>query len=182
MTIYSPPKYRLVSLFSGCGGGDLGAMGGFNFLRSKYARHPVEVVYANDIDHPCTDTYAKNFGGHITCADIRQIPSEAIPDHEILMGGFPCQTFSIVGQRKGLEDPRGRLYFEMARILKDKKPKAFIAENVKGLMNIDDGKVLKLICKEFEKAGYKVSVALLNAADFGVPPNAFCRFLLLENE
>lgn len=147
----------------------MGITGGFKFLGKKYADNGVEIVYANDIDKPCCDTYGENFGGHIACADISQVPSEAIPEHDILVGGFPCQSFSIVGMRKGMKDPRGRLFYEMVRILKDKKPAAFIAENVKGLMSIDGGKVIQLIVKEFEKAGYAVEPKLLNAADFGVP-------------
>lgn len=160
---------RIASLFSGCGGSDLGVQGSFIFLNKKYERLPTEIVFANDNDLASTETYRANFGDHVVHKSIVDIPSCDIPDHDILIGGFPCQTFSIVGQRDGLNDHRGLLFEEMARILKEKSPKAFIAENVKGLVNIKKGEILKLIINEFSKSGYNVSYKVLNSADFGVP-------------
>lgn len=160
---------KIASLFSGCGGSDLGALGGFEFLGNKYKRLSSEIVYANDINIPAANTYKLNFGENISCKSILEIPSEDIPEHDVLIGGFPCQTFSIVGERKGFKDPRGQLFQEMARILRDKQPKAFIGENVKGLTNIHKGEVMKMVLKTFSEAGYNVVYKVLNAADYGVP-------------
>ena len=110
-----------------------------------------------------------NFGRHIHCKDIREITSEEIPEHDILVGGFPCQTFSMIGQRKGFEDPRGELYLEMVRLLHDKKPLCFIGENVKGLTNIGKGALFQKILKDCKAAGYEVNFKILNAANYGVP-------------
>ncbi|MCK4400850.1 DNA (cytosine-5-)-methyltransferase [bacterium] len=159
---------RIVSLFSGCGGSDLGVQGGFAFLGKRYGKLSTEIIFANDNDLASTETYRANFGDHVVHKSITKIISSEIPNHDILIGGFPCQAFSIVGQRNGLNDPRGLLFEEMARILKDKSPKAFIAENVKGLANIKKGKVLKLIIKEFS-IGYDVKYKVLHSADFDVP-------------
>jgi DNA (cytosine-5)-methyltransferase 1 len=160
---------KIVSLFSGCGGSDLGIQGDFTFLNKKYKKLDTNIVWANDNDLAATETYRANFGNHIIHKSITEISSDKIPDHDILIGGFPCQTFSIVGQRNGLNDPRGLLFEEMVRILKDKSPKAFIAENVKGLINIKKGEVLKLIIERFSEVGYDIKYKVLHSADYGVP-------------
>lgn len=160
---------RVASLFSGCGGSDLGIEGDFEFNGDYYASNHSLIVYANDFDTPACNTYRLNFKNGIVDGDITKIASESMPEHDVLVGGFPCQTFSIVGRRHGLRDPRGQLFYEMVRILKDKKPKAFIAENVKGLLNIDKGETFRLILEEFGNAGYTVTYKLLNAANYGVP-------------
>lgn len=160
---------RVASLFSGCGGSDLGIEGGFEFNGNFYPSNHSRVVYANDFDTPACSTYRLNFSNGIQDEDITKISSDDVPAHDILVGGFPCQTFSIVGRRHGLKDPRGQLFYEMVRLLKDKRPKAFIAENVKGLLNIDKGETFRLILEEFGKAGYAVTYKLLNAANYGVP-------------
>jgi DNA (cytosine-5)-methyltransferase 1 len=160
---------KIASLFSGCGGSDLGIQGGFIFLEKEYKKLDTKIVWANDNDLAAVETYKANFGNHILHKSITEIPSKEIPQHDILIGGFPCQTFSIVGQRNGLNDPRGLLFEEMVRILKDKKPKAFIAENVKGLVNIKKGSVLKHIIERFFEAGYIVEYKVLHSADYGIP-------------
>jgi DNA (cytosine-5)-methyltransferase 1 len=162
-------KIKIVSLFSGCGGADLGILGGFNYLGQYYDTNPTEILYANDIDKDAVKTYEYNFGRHIHCEDIREIPSHEFPNHDILVGGFPCQTFSIVGKRAGFEDPRGELYLEIIRLLNDKKPMCFIAENVKGLTNINKGKLFQKILKDCDSAGYDVDFRILNAANYGIP-------------
>ncbi len=162
-------KIQVVSLFSGCGGGDLGLLGGFRFLGKLYPKLDFEVIWANDILDFAVETYKKNIGGHIVAGDITKIKSKDIPNHDLLVGGFPCQSFSMVGKRGGFNDPRGRLYLEMLRILKDKKPAAFIGENVKGLVSIHKGEALKQIIKDFEKAGYDITYKVLNASHYGVP-------------
>ena len=162
-------QIRVVSLFSGCGGGDLGLLGGFNFLGKNYPKEGFEIVWANDIDHFAVETYKKNIDSRIVKEDICRIDAKDIPDHEIMIGGFPCQSFSIVGQRRGLDDSRGRLYKEMVRILKTKRPMVFVAENVKGLISVNRGKVLQKILKDFESAGYRIKYKIVNASLYGVP-------------
>lgn len=160
---------KVVSLFSGCGGGDLGMTGGFNFLGKKYPKLGYELLWANDVLDYAIETHKKNFKTHAVLGDITKIHHKEIPNHDILIGGFPCQPFSMVGKRGGLNDPRGKLYFEMLRILKEKKPKVFIAENVKGLASIGKGSVLKQMIQDFEQSGYTVTHSILNACLFQVP-------------
>ncbi len=165
-------KLKVASLFCGCGGTDVGLLGGFEFLGKNYPNNPVEIVYANDIDDNACRIFEENFGITPDNRDIREIKSEELPDFDILTGGFPCQSFSIVAQnpkRLGVKDDRGKLFFEMCRILRDKKPKCFIAENVKGILSANEKKAFPLIIKEFEDSGYNVSYKLLNAVNFGVP-------------
>lgn len=162
-------KYEVASLFSGCGGSDLGLRGGFTFLDNRFERLRTKVVFANDMDVFAAETYKANFNHPFVCDSISNIPSTEIRDHDILVGGFPCQAFSIVGQRQGMSDERGQLFLQMARILRDKQPDAFIAENVKGLVNIQKGKVFDIILKEFESAGYDIRFKILNASNYGIP-------------
>ena len=165
--------YKVVSLFSGCGGGDLGLEGGFTFLGQSYESLPFKTIYANEIDAKIAEIYTENFDIIPDVRDIREVKNEEIPEHDVLVGGFPCVSFSIVAQnpkRLGIKnDTSGKLFFEMVRILKDKQPKAFIAENVKGLLSANKGEAFSLILSEFEKAGYKLKYQLLNSADYGVP-------------
>lgn len=165
--------FKVVSLFSGCGGGDVGLHGGFSFLENYYAELQFKTVFANEINQKIANIYERNMGIKPEVRDIREVSNEDVPSHDLLVGGFPCVSFSIVAQnppRLGIDnDISGKLFFEMIRILKDKKPKAFIAENVKGLLSANKGQAIQLIITEFEKAGYKVKYALLNSADFGVP-------------
>ena len=165
-------KLKVASLFCGCGGTDVGLLGGFDFLGKNYPNNPVEIVYANDIDDNACRIFEENFGIIPDNRDIREVKSEELPDFDILTGGFPCQSFSIVAQnpkRLGVKDDRGKLFFEMCRILRDKKPKCFIAENVKGILSANEKNAFPLIIKEFEDSGYNVSYKLLNAVNFGVP-------------
>jgi DNA (cytosine-5)-methyltransferase 1 len=162
-------NYKIVSLFSGCGGSDLGVFGDFSFLNKDYAKLPTKIIYANDNDAPAVATYKLNFGNEIILDDICNIPASSIPKHDILVAGFPCQPFSIVGMRKGLYDKRGLLFYEIIKVLITHKPSVFIAENVKGLTHVDKGKTLKMILEEFKNAGYTISHKVLHAADYGVP-------------
>ena len=149
----------LVSLFSGAGGMDLGfKLAGFNIL------------WANDFNLDATITYKNNIGDHIVHGDITQIESSQIPDNpDVIIGGFPCQGFSIANTKRSMEDERNFLYKEMLRVIKDKKPKVFVAENVKGILSMQKGKVIEMIKRDFESLGYKVDIKLLNAAEYGVP-------------
>lgn len=163
---------KAASLFCGCGGTDVGLVGNFSFLGRHYDTNGFEVVYANDIDSNACAIFEKNFGITPDNRDIRTVSSNELPQFDILTGGFPCQSFSIIAQnppRLGIKDDRGMLFFEMCRILRDRKPKCFIAENVKGILTANKRKAFPLILKEFENSGYDVKYTILNAADYGVP-------------
>ena len=165
-------KLKVASLFCGCGGTDVGLLGGFEYLGKNYDGNNTEIVYANDIDQNACAIYEKNFRIKPDNRDIREVKASELPEFDILTGGFPCQSFSIVAQnpkRLGVKDDRGKLFFEMCRVLREKQPKCFIAENVKGILSANDKKAFPLIIQEFEESGYNVSYKLLNAVDFGVP-------------
>lgn len=152
-------KNRVLSLFSGAGGMDLG------FIKEGF-----EIVWANDFFKEAVDTYKKNIGEHIFFGDITKIPSSDLPDDiDVVIGGFPCQGFSIANKNRGMHDERNFLYKEMLRIINDKRPKIFVAENVKGLLGMENGKIIELIKNDFEEIGYHVEYKLLNAAEYGVP-------------
>lgn len=165
-------KLKVASLFCGCGGTDVGLLGNFDFLGKHYDSNNMEIVYANDIDDNACKIFEENFGLKPDNRDIRQVSSSELPDFDILTGGFPCQSFSIIAQnpkRLGVKDDRGKLFFEMCRILKDKQPKCFIAENVKGLLTANQKSAFPLILEEFTNSGYDVKYMVLNSANFGVP-------------
>ncbi|MEI7586198.1 DNA cytosine methyltransferase [Runella sp.] len=149
---------KIVSLFSGIGGFDLGFI---------WAGH--QVIWANDLWKDAVETYKLNISKHIQCKDIREVPSCEIPNCDMIIGGFPCQGFSLANQQRNEQDERNFLYLEFVRILKDKQPSFFIAENVKGILSLGKGKIFELICKDFEAIGYNVRYSVLNAANYGVP-------------
>lgn len=152
-------NYTLISLFSGAGGMDLG------FKQAGF-----EILWANDFDEDATITYRNNIGDHIVLGDICKIESDEIPDNpDVITGGFPCQGFSVANTKRNMKDERNFLYKEMLRIIEDKNPKIFVAENVKGLLSMEKGKVIEMIKKDFEDIGYNVDYKVLNAADYGVP-------------
>lgn len=152
-------NYKVISLFSGAGGMDLG------FIKAGF-----DIIWANDIIPEAIDTYKKNIGNHIVYGDITMISSNDIPDNpDVIIGGFPCQGFSIANIKRNMEDKRNFLYKEMLRIIKDKQPKMFVAENVKGLLSMEKGKVIEMIMNDFRELGYYVEYKLLNAAEYGVP-------------
>lgn len=151
-------SYKIVSLFSGCGGMDLG-----------FKKEGFDLVWANDFNHWACETFKKNFGNHIVEASITDIDNSTIPDCDIVLGGFPCQDFSVIWKRMGLETERGNLYRQFVRIVIAKQPKLFVAENVKGLMSANKGKAVEQIKQDFAKAGYRVKVYQVNFADYGAP-------------
>lgn len=162
--------YKVVSLFAGCGGCDQGIVGGFTFNNKKYDRLPFQLEYVMDIDQKALNTHKLNFEcSDISCADICEVNADDMPDCDIIIGGFPCQSFSTVNPTKDPFDDRANLYKQMVRIVKAKQPLVFIAENVKGLMTLHKGAIFKRVREAFEDAGYTLSYKLLNAADFGVP-------------
>ena len=159
-------KLKVASLFCGCGGTDVGLLGDFDFLGKHYESN------ANDIDDNACNIFKENFGITPDNRDIREVKSEEIPEFDILTGGFPCQSFSIIAQnpkRLGVKDERGKLFFEMCRILRERQPKCFIAENVKGILTANKKSAFPLIMKEFEESGYDVQYRILNSANYGVP-------------
>lgn len=165
-------KLKVASLFCGCGGTDVGMQGDFDYLGKHYESNNVEIVYANDIEKTACNIFEKNFGLTPDNRDIRNIKSDEIPEFDILTGGFPCQSFSIVAQnpkRLGIKDEKGMLFFEMCRILRDRKPKCFIAENVKGILTANKREAFPLIIKEFEDSGYNVKYQIVHAVEYGVP-------------
>lgn len=149
--------FTFIDLFSGIGGFHQGAAwaGG-------------KCVLASDIDVIANQTYKENYGIEPK-GDIYEIAGKDIPDFDLLCAGFPCQAFSQVGQRKGLEDERGILIFQVIRILKEKQPKAFILENVKGLLSIQGGEIYKMIVNYLKDEGYNVYTKVLEAKDYGTP-------------
>ncbi|MBZ0241733.1 MAG: DNA (cytosine-5-)-methyltransferase, partial [Bacteroidales bacterium] len=156
-------QIRFIDLFSG--------IGGFR-IAFEEACEEVDIkakcVFSSDIDKFCQDSYEANFGER-PHGDITKIDEKDIPDHDILFAGFPCQPFSIIGQMKGLADIRGTLFFDIARIIKEKQPKAFILENVKQLVGHDKGQTLKVILKTLKDLDYHVQYSVLNALDYGLP-------------
>jgi len=179
--------YKVVSLFCGCGGLDLGLKGGFGlpYYDKAFPKGGYKIVWANDFDLNATRTYRKYFGDHVVHGDIVQIMEDvksslkanrSLPhnfpkpgDIDVITGGFPCQPFSLAGKRKGLGDRRGKLYLAMCDAIKVLKPKAFIAENVRGLMSMNGGDALEMIVSDLSAIGYKVSFQLYKAMEWGVP-------------
>ena len=163
-------KPRVVSLFSGAGGMDIG------FIKSGF-----DIVWANDFSPWAVESYKHNIGDHIHLGDITKIKSSDIPDDiDVVIGGFPCQGFSIANTNRNIEDERNFLYREMLRIIKDKKPSFFVAENVKGILSLGGGEIFKMIKKDFQNLGYKIDAKVLNSAKFGVP-QARERVIILGN-
>jgi len=150
---------KVASLFSGCGGLDLG------FIQAGF-----DVIWANDFFKEAVETYKNNIGDHIVYGDITKIPSSDIPDDfDVLLGGFPCQGFSVANTKRSMEDERNFLYKELLRLIDDKRPKFFVGENVKGLLSMQKGKVIEMIVNDFKSLGYNVDYKLLKASNYGVP-------------
>lgn len=153
---------KAIDLFAGIGGIRLGFQEAFG--------ETIEFVFASEIDKFAQQTYYANFG-EMPNGDITKIDEKDIPSHDIILAGFPCQAFSIAGLRKGFEDTRGTLFFDVARIAAYHKPKIIFLENVKGFVNHDKGNTFKVVKQTLEDLGYKVYAQVLNAKDFGVPQN-----------
>ncbi|MBR4027130.1 MAG: DNA cytosine methyltransferase, partial [Lachnospiraceae bacterium] len=151
--------FRFIDLFCGLGG-----------FRLAFEKAGGECVFSSDIDEAVQKTYAMNFG-EVPHGDITKIEARDIPNHDILCAGFPCQPFSTAGRRLGFEDTRGTLFFEVARILKEKQPIGFILENVKGLTNHDNGHTLEVILSTLDEIGYHYKYEVLNAKNYNVPQN-----------
>lgn len=156
--------YRSIDLFAGIGGIRLGFEQAF--------KDKIETVFISEWDKKAQETYRANFDDDIEImGDITKIDEKDIPEHDILLAGFPCQAFSLAGQKKGFEDARGTLFFDVARIVKHHQPKIVFAENVKNLVNHDRGRTFKVIEKILTDLGYTIFHKVLNSKDFGVPQN-----------
>lgn len=156
---------RIASFFSGVGGIDLGF---------RLASDDFETVYANEFDVYPAQTFEENFGIKVDTRDINDVKAEEIPEHDILVGGFPCQAFSIAGYRQGFNDEKGRgnLFFELIRIMEYHRPRVAFFENVKNLVGHDNGNTFRVICGELDRLGYHYTYQVLNAMHFGnVPEN-----------
>jgi len=162
-------KSSVISLFSGCGGMDLGFTGGFSVGRRHYHRLPFEVVWANDISAAACKTYALNLEREIRCGDIRGMMDSLPEAADVVIGGFPCQDVSINGSRRIGEGERTVLYRSMIDAIKRTQPRAFVAENVKGLLLTDGKPFFDRMMGEFDLPGYEVSHHVYVASDFGVP-------------
>lgn len=148
---------NIISLFSGAGGMDLG-----------FAKIGFNVIWANEYDSTIWETYEKNHNIFLDKRDVRKVSSEEIPECDGIIGGPPCQSWSEAGALRGIEDSRGKLFYEFIRILKDKTPKFFVAENVSGMLADIHKEAVQNIMHQFKEAGYQVNIKLLNASDFGV--------------
>ncbi|MDR4499681.1 MAG: DNA (cytosine-5-)-methyltransferase [Candidatus Scalindua sp.] len=156
-------KPKIISLFSGCGGFDLG------FHEVGY-----KTIWANDLDAQATKTFERNFGKIITEKNIEEIDPYAdntIPECDLILGGFPCQDFSVIWKQPGLNGDRGNLYKSFLRFIDAKKPKAFVAENVKSLLTANKKQAIEQIIKDFAEIGpgYLIKIQLYNFAEYGVP-------------
>lgn len=161
-------NYKVVSLFSGCGGSDLGIQGGFSFLGKEYARNPIGFLHVSDIDAPCVKTLNKNFNSNAQQIDVNDLDLSG-KKANIVVGGFPCQSFSTVNPTKNPYDARAQLYKQMLRIVRQTQPEVVIGENVRGLAVLHGGEFIKRIVSDLEDEGYNVQTKVLNAADYGVP-------------
>lgn len=150
-------EFTAVSLFCGAGGLDIG-----------FERAGFKTIWANDFNSDACRTHQNWSKAEIVCGDIADIDVDTIPDSDIILGGFPCQGFSLSGPRK-IDDSRNALYKHYVRIVKEKKPLVFVGENVKGLLTMGNGKIMEAIIDEFSKCGYRVFCKLINARDYGVP-------------
>lgn len=151
-------KLTFIDLFAGIGG-----------FRLAAEANKMECVFSSEIDKDASIVYFNNFGEH-PAGDITKVKANEIPDFDVLFAGFPCQPFSYAGEGLGFDDEtRGTLFFDIVRILKEKKPKMFLLENVKGLKSHDKGKTLEIILNQLENIGYTIHWTILNSLDYGVP-------------
>ena len=153
---------RTIDLFAGIGG-----------VRLAFEKAGFCTVFANDFESKCADTYNLNFfDTKLTIKDIKEVKSKELPNFDLLLGGFPCQPFSVAGKRKGMDDERGTLFFEIANILKDRQPIGFFLENVKNLTGHNFGKTFQVILRRLDLLGYDVKYAVLNSMEYGnIPQN-----------
>lgn len=162
--------FTYASLFSGIGGFEqaLNSLGG-------------RCVFASEINKQANNSYEALYG-HQTAGDITKVDAKDVPDHDVLVGGFPCQAFSVAGKQRGFEDVRGTLFFEIARIVKEKRPKALLLENVKGLLGHEKGQTIQILILTLKQLGYKVDLGLVNSSEMGLPQHRERVFFLCVRE
>lgn len=165
-------------MFAGCGGLDLGFLGGFRIFGTTYPSLPFTIRAAYDIDQKAVETYNLNFGGHGHCVDLTQVRPSELPKARVLIGGFPCQDFSSCGPKKGLEGKRGRLYEVMVSYMLEHQPEVVIGENVPFLERLQDGRIIETILRDFTATGYTFKVWRLPCAAFGLPQSRTRLFLV----
>lgn len=187
-------KLKYFSMFSGIGGIELGIIQAYeniqNLLHSKERQSKTKntarvgqggmgvngtsglgCVGYSEVDKYAIQIYEKHFKGHKNYGDATKISAKSIPDFDLLVGGFPCQSFSVAGKRRGFQDIRGTLFFDIARIVKQKQPRLLLLENVKGLLNHEKGQTFAVIIRTLDELGYDLQWQVLNSKDFGVPQN-----------
>ena len=158
-------EIKFIELFAGIGGFRYG-------LEQIKENNNFKCVWANEINKFASKIYKKNFGeGELYEGDIRSVMAKTLPEFDMLCGGFPCQAFSIAGKRGGFEDTRGTLFFEIARIAREKQPRILFLENVKGLLSHNEGKTFETILFTLDELGYDAQWEVLNSKNFGVPQN-----------
>lgn len=159
MSGFKRKKITAADFFAGIGG-----------MRIGFEQSGFKIVYANDINKKACETYRNNFKKtNIDCRDIKDVDIDKLPDFDVFLGGFPCQPYSAIGKRLGLDDERGKVFFQIIKILNAKKPKAFVLENVKQLILHNNGDVLRQMINNLEWLGYSINLKTLNSQDFGVP-------------
>ena len=157
---------KIGSLFSGAGGFDLG------FIQAGH-----HVIWAIDNCKDCVATYVKNLGTQCIAADVKDIKFNQLSDIDLIIGGFPCQGFSLANKHRHADDDRNALYYEFVRAVAEKKPKYFLAENVRGILSLEKGEAIKQIVRDFVMQGYDVEYKVFNAADYDVPQNRIRVFI-----
>lgn len=169
---------KYISLFSGIGGFELGIQKAYKdfakteaVLKGTHFYKEPECIGFSEIDKFAIQVYKKHFPDHVNFGDITNVDAKDLPDFDLLLAGFPCPTFSIAGARKGFDDQRGELIFDVIRVLKEKQPKTFLLENVKGLISHDQGRTMEIICEGLCEAGYVIDFEVLNSKFFGVAQN-----------
>jgi DNA (cytosine-5)-methyltransferase 1 len=161
-------KIKAISLFCGCGGADLGLVGGFEFLGVRYPRTGIRIIHASDINAKAVETYNLNFRHKAVVDDIANLSFKK-GEADIVIGGFPCQAFSTVNPTKKPHHKKNQLFLEMANVVRKVRPKIFIAENVKGFYCLSNGKYFRLAKEKFQKLGYKIYDKLVDMSEHGVP-------------
>ena len=163
------PTITVVSLFSGCGGMDLGFLGGFEFLGERYDRTAFDIIWANEINPAACKTYKANLGQHIIEGDIKDV-IDSLPEYaDVVIGGFPCQDISVNGKMLGIDGARSSLYTAIVETVRRVKPKVFVAENVGGLLLKKNESSFKKIMDDFSELDYNVHHSLYRASEYGVP-------------
>jgi DNA (cytosine-5)-methyltransferase 1 len=164
-----PKESTVISMFSGCGGMDLGFTGGFTVLGRHYPRLPFRIIWANDSSEAACRTYRRNLADHIRCGNVWDVLETLPRKADVLIGGFPCQDISVNGKGAGVSGRRSGLYRAMVDAIQRTRPKVFVAENVKGLLMRHNASSLKQVMADFNALGYCVTYKLYQAADYGVP-------------